>query len=195
MRVHIGRTAVVTLSVVILVSGCGGTTSEAATYAARLVEEMGLAQTSTSVVEDWFKATQTRTGLTLENIWTKAKNLRPIVVKSPPIRTTAEAFALTNTFLSEHRKLVEDVFVGAMCDTASAIAQGKTVDAASLVTSTIKSSAGTMSETIELVFLQSELEQKVREFALAKTAEDAAGIKSDISFTLECFLLGKIKKS
>ena len=83
------------------------------------------------------------------------------------------------------QKYVEDVFVGTMCDTASLIAQNKTVDADKVVDATIKSSVGSLAQVVELFILREELTSKVRDFARAKTATEQAGVSRDISFTLE----------
>lgn len=178
-----------------LLGGCKAAVTEAddaARYAGQLVDELGLTKTSTSAVEDWLRVTKARTGLPFEGIVGKVAELRPAVRLTPPIRSAADDFTTRNLVPQQLQKQVRDVFIGTMCDTASSIAQGKTVDEVSIVQSAIKSSAASFSEFVELTILQSELEAKVREFARVKSASEAAAVADDISFMLECFALGKV---
>lgn len=192
------RTTVALLALLITVASVGACQAaksgadDAARQAAILVEKMGWTKSSTNAAEDWLKVTKNRTGLTLEEIVSKADGLRPAVVLTPPIRSSADLFVTLHFVPSQHRQLVRDVFIGTMCDTASAIARGKAVDAAAIVESAIKSSAGTLSQSIELAILRDELQTKVREFARAKSAQERDAVTTDMSSTLECFFLGKV---
>ena len=103
--------------------------------------------------------------LTLDGILNKADELRPTVLAIPPIRSSATTFAREHRVPEGMKKYVEDVFVGTMCDTASLVAQNKPVDADKVVDATIKSSAGSLAQVVELFILREELTSKVREFA------------------------------
>jgi hypothetical protein len=165
---------------------------DAARWAATAVEKLALPKSAASSMEEWLKVTKTKTGMSFEGIVGKLDELRPTVVAKPPIQAAADAFATVNRVPSTEKKFVQDVFIGTMCDTASSIAQGKVVDPEAIVSSAIDSAAGSLNGVIEVILLRTELEQNVREFARAKTADEANGIATDMSLTLECFFLGKV---
>ena len=181
----------------VILSGCQAVRSESddvARAAAQLIERWGWKSSSEAAVEDWLRAAKARTGLTLDDILIKVDDLRPTVLAIPPIRSSAKTFAVEHRVPADMQKYVEDVFVGTMCDTASLIAQRKSVDADKLVEAAVKSSVGNLGQFVELIILREELTSKVREFARAKTAAEQAGVTTDISFTLECFVLGKVTR-
>lgn len=194
---HLRRAASSLALALIVLSGCQAARNEGddvARYAAQLVEKWGWRASSKAAVEDWLRATRSRTGLTLDGIIGKVDDLRPTVIALPPIRSSARTFARDHRVPETMRSHVEDAFIGTMCDAASLIAQRKPVDADEVVESAIKNSVGTLGEVLELIILREELTSKVREFARAKTASDQAGVTTDISFTLECFVLGKVTR-
>ena len=181
--------------VLMLLSGCQAARNEGddvARAAVQLIQKWGWSPSSETAVKGWLRSARSRTGLTLDSIVNKANELRPTVLAIPPIRSSATTFAREHRVPEGMQKYVEDVFVGTMCDTASLIAQNKTVDADKVVDATIKSSVGSLAQVVELFILREELTSKVRDFARAKTATEQAGVSRDISFTLECFVLGKV---
>jgi hypothetical protein len=167
-------------------------TDDAARVAAQIVERRGLPSSSTKALEEWLKAMKQRTGLSFQSLADEFDAVAPTVVSAPPIRTAADSFVILRSVPETYRPAVRNVFIGTLCDTASLIAQGKPVDASGLVTSAIKAYAGTLSEVLELNLLRQELESKVSEFARAKSAGETTAVATDVTFTLECFVLGKV---
>ncbi len=173
-------------------ASCGGSETETLAQAAqRVIRALDLSPSTEANVEKWLSSSETRFGLSFTDLADRAAKLAP-TVRDQPIAARAADFIARNRIPEAEGSAVQHVFVSSLCDAASDVLLGRPVDSESIVDSAIKSYAGSLSDQLELYMLRSDLEQEVVSYALAKTAADQAGVRSEMAYTLDCFFVGKL---